>query len=560
VPAEKEIALKFAVTAPDSVRLRLVCCGQMFAISPNGRWLVFQGSPVSVDSTRPLAEHHQLYLRDLTDLSTRVLPGTQDAVSLSFSPNSNDFVFLVGRELKRMSLTGTEAQSVASLPEGYNGGASWGSDDTIAVNVLGQMLKVSANGGVPTPLFEGDTTGSQLTGPQRWAREQVILYSRASDTRAPQVTWRSLRTGDVKTISTGSTPVYLAARRALLFVRPDGSLMQYPFDLSTGDTTGPGVRIANGIVLRSPIVSHAEYAVSATGTLVLAMRRSNLLRGASLVTLGKTTTTTRVMPEFVGFTRPMFSPRGDKVAVLAAADSGGYSPQLLDVTRNVTTRAPVDGAVTAVGWTATGDSIIYQTTPRDFYVRAADGSGVPTPVLSIRDWTSRADGIAAWGSYIAFAGTRTGSTANVDIGVAHRDSLGAVRAYTTSAATESEPAISPDGKWLTYTSTDNGRVEVWVSAFPVPSGRYLVSTGGGRTSQWSSDSRTIFYVFRASVFSASFTPGPTPAIGAPRPLFSRDPWGAAVVSPSGTQMLFSDRAREGITQALVVQLHAFDAK
>lgn len=62
-----------------SVRVR--CCGQMFAISPDGRWLLFQGRPVA-DSALGRAETRvALHLRDLTDLRTRRLPGTVFATS-----------------------------------------------------------------------------------------------------------------------------------------------------------------------------------------------------------------------------------------------------------------------------------------------------------------------------------------------------------------------------------------------------------------------------------------------------------------------------------------------
>lgn len=561
VAAALELPLRFAVTPPDSVRLRLVCCGQMFAISPNGRWLVFQGTRGVSDQRSPALAHFQLYLRDLTDLSTRALPGTEDAIALFFSPTSSEIGFIAGRELKRLPLNGTEPQILATLPEGFIGGAMWGTDDIIVAGIAGLVVKVPASGGIPTPLFERDTMGIQFTGPQRWPRESVVLYTSASPAREPEIEWRSLSSGKVKRVAKGSTPVYVEATHSLLLVRADGALLQYPFDLAAGDTTGPGVRIASGVVRRSPIVAHGEYSVSATGTLVLATRRANsTLLGASLIMPGTETKVIRVMQDFVGFTRPTFSPTGDRIAVTAARDQGGYSLQLYDVARNVTTHAPVEGEVAAVGWTSTGDSLVYRTTGRDFYVRATNGSGSPTPALTVRDWTIPSDGFTVWGPWIAFSGLQRGAASNLDIGVTHRDSLGVVRPFAATSFSETEPVISPDGKWLAYSSNENRRQDVWVSAFPVPSGRYLVSTEGGRTPQWSSDSRTLYFTNESSVFAASFTPGSPPVIGAARTIYTRDPWGTFAISPTGSPIMITDRVREGEAQSLVVNVHAVTRK
>jgi hypothetical protein len=65
----------------------------------------------------------------------------------------------------------------------------------------------------------------------------------------------------------------------------------------------------------------------------------------------------------------------------------------------------------------------------------------------------------------------------------------------TSAFTELHPAISPDGRWLAYTSIESGQNEVYVRPFPVTTGaRWQVSNGGGAHPRWSSDSRELLYL------------------------------------------------------------------
>jgi len=54
--------------------------------------------------------------------------------------------------------------------------------------------------------------------------------------------------------------------------------------------------------------------------------------------------------------------------------------------------------------------------------------------------------------------------------------------------------LSPDGKWLVYSSNETGRFEIYVTNFPAPIGRWQISTNGGRPGRWSPDGKEIFYL------------------------------------------------------------------
>jgi hypothetical protein len=60
-------------------------------------------------------------------------------------------------------------------------------------------------------------------------------------------------------------------------------------------------------------------------------------------------------------------------------------------------------------------------------------------------------------------------------------------------AAATQPAFSPDGKWLAYTSNESGQNEVYVRPFPGPGGKWQISTGGGRNPVWSRTRPEIFY-------------------------------------------------------------------
>ena len=54
--------------------------------------------------------------------------------------------------------------------------------------------------------------------------------------------------------------------------------------------------------------------------------------------------------------------------------------------------------------------------------------------------------------------------------------------------------ISPDGRWLAFTSNESGREEVYVRPFPnVDAGLSLVSPDGGEQPVWALDGRALFY-------------------------------------------------------------------
>jgi Tol biopolymer transport system component len=55
------------------------------------------------------------------------------------------------------------------------------------------------------------------------------------------------------------------------------------------------------------------------------------------------------------------------------------------------------------------------------------------------------------------------------------------------------PQVSPDGRWVAYTSTESGRLEIYVAAYP-SGGKYQVSQNGGNEPRWRADGIELFYV------------------------------------------------------------------
>ena len=58
---------------------------------------------------------------------------------------------------------------------------------------------------------------------------------------------------------------------------------------------------------------------------------------------------------------------------------------------------------------------------------------------------------------------------------------------------ESQPQLSPDGRWLAYVSDESGQEEVYVRQFPSGPGFAQVSSHGGREPRWKHDGSELYF-------------------------------------------------------------------
>ena len=79
--------------------------------------------------------------------------------------------------------------------------------------------------------------------------------------------------------------------------------------------------------------------------------------------------------------------------------------------------------------------------------------------------------------------------------------------------------MSPDGRWLAYTSDESGRDEIYIQSFPAAGAKVQVSNSGGDQAVWSRNGKAVFFRGEAAVQEASFGAGPPLAVGKPHVLF-----------------------------------------
>ncbi len=54
--------------------------------------------------------------------------------------------------------------------------------------------------------------------------------------------------------------------------------------------------------------------------------------------------------------------------------------------------------------------------------------------------------------------------------------------------------LSPDSRWMAFTSDRSGRREVYVRPFPPADGEWAVSVAGGEQSRWRGDGKELFFI------------------------------------------------------------------
>lgn len=171
-----------------------------------------------------------------------------------------------------------------------------------------------------------------------------------------------------------------------------------------------------------------------------------------------------------------------------------HSLWMLDLTSNVVTKFITPGASHNPIWSSDGALITYQAdraTP-GMYQRRADGSSTevllapypPKTVVQATSWS--ADGRYMLGEE-QFETDR-------NIVLFDRTTGAAPKPWLATAAAETAAQISPDGKWVAYSSNASKRNEIYVRPLSQQlAGVWQVSTAGGDQPAWSKDGTELFY-------------------------------------------------------------------
>jgi Tol biopolymer transport system component len=222
------------------------------------------------------------------------------------------------------------------------------------------------------------------------------------------------------------------------------------------------------------------------------------------------------------YLHPAISPDGTRVATTIASPTGN-DIWIFDLRRGTKTRLTFGPTFNSKPvWTPDGKKIIFTSDRKrswHIYAKSADNSGSEEVVLEEGATPEIAYSASHDGRYIAFV----------------RDShliwalplFGDRKPFplTKGDLTETEPAISPDGKWMAYTSPQSGRYEIYVTSFPNVGAKSQVSIAGAYTPQWRSDGKELYFMGQDQRLMAVDvdTHGASIEFGTPHALFQASP-------------------------------------
>jgi len=497
-------AYRFAIPAP---------AANVPVVSPDGRHLVYTTGA-------------GLLLRALDEEQTVRLDGTEGARDAFWSPDSKWIAFVSAGQLKKVAVAGGVPQTLTAVPEGRTTG-SWSTNGTM-------LLEITEN-----PENEGwfllTPGASSLINIKKLDRSRVRTPEKGFPSFlpdgehflfiAPVNDVATLMVGSIESDETqalapsDSRGVY--ASGFVLYVR-QGTLFAQSFDPTTRTTSGEPVRLLEDIDGFPPIGS-ASFSASQTG-LLISRRRDPPSQMRWVDRDGRQTGTILKAERY--WNAALATDNRQLAVQINDAQLGTSDIWIAELDRNVATRL-TSSPRSEMGprLSPDGTRVVFGADwegPPNLYVTDVDG-GEPRVLVPFDRTEHRVGGWTPDGKQVVYS--KRNDTYGSDIWVVDV-ATGERQPILATPFEESQPVVSPNGRWLAYASNASGRREVYVREFPNGTWQLRMSTDGGLDPVWRDDSQELFYYQPDGVIMAvSIGSGAAgrPAAGAPTRLFGVDP-------------------------------------
>ncbi|MGA7564821.1 MAG: hypothetical protein WBW53_01995, partial [Terriglobales bacterium] len=317
----------------------------------------------------------------------------------------------------------------------------------------------------------------------------------------------------------------------LVFV-DGGNLMTQSFDDKTLKLTGKPLPIAEQV--RGEARGDAAFSLSTEGKLIFAGGQATSLDLAWYDRTGKKGD----IIDSGTFQDAHISPDGKKVSAARADASSHLEIYIYDLVRGTKSQFSFsqsrdDDPI----WSLDGHTIVFDSARGgkiDLYTRPADGA--TQEQLLYHDNLDKPFNWSLDGKYIGYEAISNG---HFDIWVMPMFGDRKPFPFLQEKYNTRFPVFSPDGKWMSFTSFEAGRSQVYIVAFPKPGGRFLV--GDGQEAAWNRNGKEIFYTDDHSrmVSVAVTAHGESLELGRPQPLFPTQPVGSGEfeIAPDGKRFL-----------------------
>jgi len=540
---------RFAVQPPDGRQLtnnRL--SGPQQAVSPDGRYVA-----VVVDELAGGTAARAIWIRGLDSLVAQRLDRTSGASYPFWSPDSQHIAYFADGKLMRTAISGGAPRTVCGAPDGEGG--TWFQTDGEGVIVFapdqtGPLHRVPANGGLSAAVTSvGDGETGHVFPQSLPGGRQVLFTARGSK---PGIYVQALDSGQRTRITEAQTRAMYAPPGFLLYVR-DEVLFAHRFSLDALALEGEPVVVAEA-VRDAGASARTAWTVSSNATLVYRSRASEpnvqvrwyLRDGKAL----------QVVLEAGGYSHLELSPDGQRLAVSRAA-ANGSDLWVKDLVSGVFSRlTSLPGSETQPVWSPDSRQVAFVGSQLVLRYTAV-GSGKQSPIAGSESYSL----LEQWTPDGRFLMARKAGAVGLIPAPSDSGPSGATPEAPREVFVEPYPfdhfRVSPDGRWVAYTSEESGRAEVMVAAFPSFTLRQQVSVAGASQPQWRADGKELFFhALDQRMMAVDVAPGDTLRTGPVRQLFRTNP---AVLSnyiynyaatPDGQRFLLREPL-EGSTTSVV---------
>jgi eukaryotic-like serine/threonine-protein kinase len=547
-PARPQLPLRkfqVAVTSGDVGMPRLP------AISPDGRRLAYMSG-------------EKLMVRDLGQLEARALDVPKDATWPFWSPDGQSIGFISGTKIMKVPAAGGTSETVCDTHDVFTGGqgASWLADGTIVFSrgdSMGVMQVPSLGGDAHTLIPVTAADESDLHEPSALPGGRGILFGahrRKGGVNNINV-WANGRRKVLLTLEGEwlATPVYSPTGHILFQrTRSNPGVWALPFSLARLAATGPPFLVAPdgsaATVAGDGTLSYRPGGTAGTLQIMLVDRD-----GKDVAAVGE--------PRAGTGQDPALSRDGRRVAI-TVSEGGNPDLWVLDVTRGTRTRLTFDsGLESSPSFSPSADRIAYHVHAKDctdpscyrVMVRAADGTGSPDTL---------APGVipifSPDGAYVVYTALGP-AAATWDLAAIRLDGDRKPVTIVRGNPRVDDGAVSPDGRYMAYMSTESGDWQVFLTRFPSGEGKWQVSTAGGQTPRWNVRGDRLYFTQGEDVMEVEVGTAGSPTLGTPQRLFTRPALGTGGfgfyagydVSPDGTRFVILRSAdQKGVLRGLNV--------